>query len=73
MLDLAVSVMGEYPKEKVERTHFRRTFKTKRDQWDWIKRNMPDAVELIYAIKERFGEIKSVEIDSPIRGGACSP
>ena len=70
MLDEQVSIMGEYPQKKVERTHFRRKFKTKREQWEWIKTNMPDAVEIIYLVREKFGDIESVQINSPIRRGS---
>lgn len=68
MLDEQTSIMGEYPEEKnPERTHFKRKFKTKRAQWEWIKANMPDAVEVIFEVKKRFGDIESVTIESPIR------
>ena len=75
VLDEQTSIMGQPPKKKEVRTHFRRKFKTKKDKWNWIKKNMPDAIEVIYAIKEKFGEIESVDIDSPIRrrGNESSP
>ena len=75
MIDEQVSIIGEYPQKKPERTHFRRKFKTKKDKWNWIKTNMPDAVEIIYLVREKFGDIESVQIDSPIRrrGNESSP
>jgi RNase P protein component len=63
--------MGEYPRKKEkERTHFTRKFKTKRDQWNWMKKHMPEACDLVILVKEKFGDLQSVTVQSPIRRGS---
>ena len=57
-----VSILGRFPTKKVEPTHWQKKFASKRIQWDWMKKNMPDACEVCLTVKEYFGPLAGVEV-----------
>jgi hypothetical protein len=65
-----VSILGYYPEEKTAPTHWQKKFGSKRGQWDWMKKNMPDAVALCTVVREYFGPLDSVEIWIKKKGNA---
>ena len=57
-----VSILGGFPTEKVVPTHWQKKFASKRSQWNWMKKNMPEAAELCITVKEYFGPLSGVEV-----------
>jgi hypothetical protein len=55
--------MGGYPtKPPPPPTHYLKKFKSKKMQWEWMKKHMPDGVEVCLQMKSTFGELSGVEV-----------
>lgn len=62
MIDRTTSMMGRIRKPKQKPTHWEKTFSSKRRQWDWMKRNMPEACDLAEELVKHFGKLESAQI-----------
>ena len=57
------SIMGGFPTEPPPPpTHYLKKFKSKRLQWEWMKKNMPEGAEVCQVMKSTFGELSGVEV-----------
>jgi hypothetical protein len=69
MVDITTSMLGHPLKRKEKPTHWEKRFSSKRRQWSWMQRNMPEACTLAEELVKHFGKLESAQIFIKIKDG----
>lgn len=59
---LESSILGGHPTPKKIPTHWHKKFGSKKLQWEWMKKNMPDGVEVCLVLQSTFGQLDDIQV-----------